>query len=260
MTRFMTDNHRRFLQAMMSHGVLESSKAKALYLRLYGDQSAPVQLDDCISTINSHLQPLFLHIGKGMSEEDGLEHYALVNMAETDITRMSSDYTDNELELFRKTMDLIVESESGKASSTDILNCADRLQTKKMKKKDVESVLDRLVQDKWLNEKRGEYALSTRCIIEMESYIRNMYQDLVKPCAMCHCLAFQNQTCEHCDIRIHLPCAAKYFRNRTEPKCPHCTGDWPHEIPVFQSPSLSQSASSQINKAPVSTASRRKRK
>lgn len=27
-----------------------------------------------------------------------------VNMAETDITRMSSDYADNELELFRKTV------------------------------------------------------------------------------------------------------------------------------------------------------------
>ncbi len=49
-------------------------------------------------------------------------------------------------------MDLIVESESGTASSTDILNCADSLQTKKLKKKETELVLNKFVQDKWLKE------------------------------------------------------------------------------------------------------------
>ncbi|KAJ8253651.1 hypothetical protein COCON_G00202630 [Conger conger] len=260
MNRPMTDHHRRFLQTMMSSGVMESSKANALYLNFCGDQSAPAQLDEFIDVINAQLQPMFMNIRKGTSEDNGLEYYALVNMAETDITRMSSDYADNELELFRKTMDLIVESERGAASSTDILNCGDRLQTKKMKKKDVENVLDRLVHDKWLNEKHGEYTLSTRCVIEMEPYIRNMYQDLVKPCAMCHSLAFQSQTCESCDVRIHLPCAAKYFKNHADPQCPSCKEYWPHDIPVFPSVSLSQPTSSQPNAAPVSTASRRLRK
>lgn len=49
-------------------------------------------------------------------------------------------------------MDLIVDSESGSASSTDILNCADSLQTKKLKKKETEHVLNKFVHDKWLNE------------------------------------------------------------------------------------------------------------
>lgn len=49
-------------------------------------------------------------------------------------------------------MDLIIDSENGTASSTDLLNCGDRLQTKKMKKKEMEYVLNKFVQDKWLNE------------------------------------------------------------------------------------------------------------
>lgn len=49
-------------------------------------------------------------------------------------------------------MDLIAESESGTASSTDILNCADSLRTKKLKKKETEIVLNKFVQDKWLKE------------------------------------------------------------------------------------------------------------
>lgn len=49
-------------------------------------------------------------------------------------------------------IDLIVDSESGRASSTDILNSADSLTSKKLKKSDTENLLNRLVQDKWLNE------------------------------------------------------------------------------------------------------------
>lgn len=49
-------------------------------------------------------------------------------------------------------MDMILDSENGIVSSTDLLNCADRLQTKKMKKKETEHVLNKFVQDKWLNE------------------------------------------------------------------------------------------------------------
>lgn len=39
------------------------------------------RLDDFINVINTQLQPLFMHIRKGMSEEDGLEYYALVSLS-----------------------------------------------------------------------------------------------------------------------------------------------------------------------------------
>ncbi|XP_029137744.1 non-structural maintenance of chromosomes element 1 homolog isoform X2 [Labrus bergylta] len=203
---------------------------------------APDQLDDFIDTINSKLQPLFMQIRKGISEDSGHQYYALVNMAVTDVTRMSSDYADNELELFVKTMDLIVGSDNGSASSTDILNSADTLTSKKLKKSETEHLLNRLVHDKWLNEKRGEYTLSTRCIIEMEPYIRTMYQDQVKVCHICHNIAIQCQICENptCGIKIHNPCVARYFKGRPEPRCPACEDFWPHEIPEVRRP-LSQS-------------------
>lgn len=49
-------------------------------------------------------------------------------------------------------MDLIVGTENGKASSTDILNSTDSMTTKKLKKSETEHLLNRLVHDKWLNE------------------------------------------------------------------------------------------------------------
>ncbi|XP_064529616.1 non-structural maintenance of chromosomes element 1 homolog isoform X2 [Pseudopipra pipra] len=230
----MTDAHRRFLQVLMSKGITEGSEARKLHHHCCETDKvyyAHDKLDDFISTINRHLQPLFMQVRKGMSEEDGRAHYAVVNLAETEITKMASDYTEIELELFRKTMDLIILSENGFASSTDILNLADKLKTKKMKKKEAEQVLKVFVEDKWLSEKNGEYTLHTRCIIEMEQYILSNYQDMARKCNICHSLAVQSQVCESCGIGMHLPCVRKYFKAQTEPRCPKCNEFWSCDIP-----------------------------
>ncbi|XP_006011587.1 non-structural maintenance of chromosomes element 1 homolog isoform X2 [Latimeria chalumnae] len=210
----MNDGHRRFLQTMMSHGILEGSEARALHRHCCETHKvyyAHDKLDEFINTINTQLQPMFMQIRKGKSEEDGRPHYALINLAETEITRMASDYAENELELFRKAMDLIVVSENGFASSTDILNLADQLQTKKMKKKEVEQVLQGFVQENWLCE---------------------------------------SQMCESCGIKIHLPCVARYFRGRMDPRCPQCNDFWPHEIPEIRT------AESHVSSSNSSTSSR----
>lgn len=261
----MGESHKRFLQNMMSNGIISSSQAKALYrhcCEIHGAQYSPERLDEFIGVINSQLQQMFMNIRKGMSEEDGVQYYALVNTAETDITRLSSDYADNELELFKKTMELVIDSENGMASSTDILNSADSLQTKKMKKKEMEHVLNKFVQDKWLTEKQGEYTLSTRCIIEMEPYLRALYTDLIKLCYNCHNILFQNQACENaaCGIRLHLPCVARYFNRRKDPRCPSCNQFWPHEIPEIQPETQSQVLSATPAATPSTSNSRRSRK
>ncbi|XP_028843342.1 non-structural maintenance of chromosomes element 1 homolog [Denticeps clupeoides] len=254
MAQPMGDSHRRFLQAIMSLGIVDESQANALHrscCEQHGVNYDQRSLDDFIGAINVQLQPVFIQIRTGNSEEDGFQYRALVNMAETDVTRLSSDYAENELELFRKTMDLIVESESGSASSMDILNSADTLLTRKLKKKEAELVLQKFVQDKWLNEKHGSYSLSTRCIIEMDQYLRNTYQDL-KVCHVCNNIALQSQICDNpmCGIRIHIPCVARFFKGNSDPHCPECKDFWPHEIPEIQRPPSSQHQRLSENAAP----------
>ncbi|KAM9093992.1 non-structural maintenance of chromosomes element 1 homolog isoform X2 [Sarcophilus harrisii] len=231
MASSMTDSHRRFLQVLMSNGIIDAAEARRLH-RFFCEQHkvyyAHDKLDDFIGIINTYLRPLFMEIRKGRSEDNGKIFYALVNLAITEATKVASDYAENELELFKKTMDLIVESESGYASSTNILNLSDKLQSKKMRKKEVEHVLQKFVQDKWLSERHGEYTLHTRCIMELDQYICETYQD-VKKCNICHSLAIQGQFCETCGIKMHLPCTAKYFKSQPEPRCPHCNDIWPHD-------------------------------
>ncbi|XP_043835596.1 non-structural maintenance of chromosomes element 1 homolog isoform X2 [Dromiciops gliroides] len=201
----MTDSHRRFLQVLMSNGIIDAPEARRLH-RFFCEQHkvyyAHDKLDDFVGIINTYLRPLFMEIRKGRSEDDGKIFYAL--------------------------MDLIVESESGYASSTSILNLSDKLQSKKMRKKEVEQVLQMFVQDKWLSERNGEYTLHTRCIMELDQYICETYQD-AKKCNICHSIAIQGQSCETCGIKMHLPCVAKYFKSQPEPCCPHCNEVWPHD-------------------------------
>ncbi|XP_006896637.1 PREDICTED: non-structural maintenance of chromosomes element 1 homolog [Elephantulus edwardii] len=235
----MTDVHRRFLQLLMTHGVLEEREVKRLQRHCYRvhDRNATVEkLEDFINHINGVLESLYIEIKKGITEDDGRPVYALVNLATTPVSKMASDFAENELDLFRKALELIIDSESGFASSTNILNLVDQLKGKKMRKKEAEQVLQKFVQNKWLIEKDGEFTLHSRAILEMEQYIRETFPDSVKMCNICHGILIQGQSCETCGIRMHLPCVAKYFQSITEPHCPHCNDYWPHEIPEVFNP------------------------
>ncbi|XP_011943187.1 PREDICTED: non-structural maintenance of chromosomes element 1 homolog isoform X4 [Cercocebus atys] len=209
----MTDVHRRFLQLLMTHGVLEEWDVKRLQRHCYKvhDRNATVdKLEDFINNINSVLESLYIEIKRGVTEDDGRPIYALVNLATTSISKMATDFAENELDLFRKALELIIDSETGFASSTNILNLVDQLKGKKMRKKEAEQVLQKFVQNKWL---------------------------------------IEGQSCETCGIRMHLPCVAKYFQSNAEPHCPHCNDYWPHEIPeVFDPEKERESGISKSNK------------
>lgn len=49
-------------------------------ISLFAAQYVPDKLDEFIDTINSKLQPMFMQIRKGMSEENGQQYYALVSL------------------------------------------------------------------------------------------------------------------------------------------------------------------------------------
>ncbi|KAM6424306.1 non-structural maintenance of chromosomes element 1 homolog isoform 2-T2 [Liasis olivaceus] len=204
----LSDAHRRFVQALLARGVAEAPEAERLRrLCCQRHQVSYVndQLDDFISALNVRLQPLSMEIRKGTAEENGKTYFAL--------------------------MDLILLSGNGFASSTEILNLANKLKPKKMKKMEAEQVLQQLVQNKWLCEKEGEYTLHTRSILELEQYIFRHYPESARKCHICHSLSIQNQVCGNCRIVVHWSCLSKYFQAQPEPRCPHCKQFWPHKFP-----------------------------
>ncbi|KAJ1067293.1 hypothetical protein K5549_010411 [Capra hircus] len=236
-TGIMTDVHRRFLQLLMTHGVLEECDVKRLQKHCYKvhDCNATIEkLEDFINNINSVLESLYIEIKKGVTEDDGRPIYALVNLATTSISKMASDFAENELDLFRKALELIIDSDTGFASSTNILNLVDQLKGKKMRKKEAEHVLQKFVQNKWLIEWSSSCPLQGPLVLRVQAWGRPCCS---KGLTATHSALLWGQSCETCGIRMHLPCVAKYFQSNSEPHCPHCNDYWPHEVPGALEPS-----------------------
>ncbi|XP_078611298.1 non-structural maintenance of chromosomes element 1 homolog isoform X1 [Branchiostoma floridae x Branchiostoma japonicum] len=263
MATAMTDAHRMFLQSIMTHGALKAREVKALYKKCCETFRRPLEHDNLgkfVNEINHHVGPFSMMIQKGVSEEDGVQYYALVNMMESDITRLASDYTETELEFFKKVLDLIVDSDTGVASSTDVLNLTDQLyeeQNRKMRKKEAEDVIRRMVRDRWLNEHQGEISLSVRGILELKPYLTDHYKEDIRHCCLCEQIALKGQLCQSdsCEAKMHYFCANRYFRDKDQPRCPRCKAEWDHMV-------VSQGANghSQTEETPASQTQGRKRK
>lgn len=125
-------------------------------------------MQDFINNINSVLESLYIEIKKEVTEDGGRPIYSLANLA-TSVSKMATDFAENGLDLFRKALELVIDSETGFASFTNILNLVDQLKGKKMRKKEAGWVLHKFVQTKWLIEKEGEFTLHGWAILEMGS-------------------------------------------------------------------------------------------
>lgn len=228
----MTDAHRMFLQAIMCRGILNAREVRQLYKDCSNPTESdvePAKIQQFVSTINSTLRRYSMEVRKGISEVDGSHHYALVNVVESDITKLASDYTVNELELFKKMIGVMVESDLGVISSIEALNLTETLE-KKMTKSAAEGFIKQLVADKWLHQDQGEITLAVRALIELDQYLRQTYQGILLSCNICGQIALKSQKCFNCEMKMHVHCASRYFLDREPRVCPRCKQAWQHEI------------------------------
>ncbi|XP_077991658.1 non-structural maintenance of chromosomes element 1 homolog [Glandiceps talaboti] len=235
----ITDVHRFGMQSFLSKGVLTLQEVKDLHkfaCERYEEPYSTGQLSQFIRSINRSIQPFSMEVRKGIEEDSGTQIYALVRTSESEMGRLANDYQKNELELFKKILDLIVQSESGVASSTDILNLTTTFDKNvvKITKVEAQNVLTKLIKDRWLNENQGEVSLSARAILELEGILREAYEDIISVCNMCRNIALKGQSCVHCGVKIHFHCAGRLFRGRATPTCPGCASPWEHDVPDIQ--------------------------
>ncbi|XP_070556113.1 non-structural maintenance of chromosomes element 1 homolog [Ptychodera flava] len=227
----MRNIHRYGVQSFLSKGVMTSAEVKEMYKSCCDKYEEPYIASDIkeyILTINRNIHPFSMEIRKGVEEDNGTHVYALVRTTESELGKLSTDYQQNELELYKKTIDLIVQSGVGVASSTDILNLTTTLDknVKKMTKVEAQATLKKLIKDKWLTENQGEVSLSARAILELESLLREIYEDDISFCNMCKSIVLKGKCCLFCDVKLHNHCADRLFRGRASPVCPGCASPW----------------------------------
>ncbi|GFR65238.1 non-structural maintenance of chromosomes element 1-like protein [Elysia marginata] len=179
--------------------------------------------------VNQRIGPVNLEIRKGVEEDDGHHYYVLANTAETAISRLSTAYSPNEMELFKKLVENIVESGDGKIGSLAAMNLTDKLE-KRIGKEEAQNFFNRLEDDRWIKKNSdGKISLSVRSIVELDQYIKDVYPDYIKLCSLCKKLCLQGCQCENCGAKFHFRCSNAFFSKQGPNKtCPesNCRAPW----------------------------------
>ncbi|XP_033112420.1 non-structural maintenance of chromosomes element 1 homolog [Anneissia japonica] len=226
----MTNAHRLCLQSFMTRGMMSEDEVKRLHrhacthCQVYHVENGHKPF---IQIINTNIKPFSMEIRNCKNEDDGSLVYVLVRTAESDICKLISDYHASELVLFQKTIDLIVENNTGTASSTDCLNIT-LPNSNKMSKKDAQIVLDKFVADKWLQVNQGQISLTPRSMLELKRYLRDIYPDDITDCNICRDIVLKGNSCNNgnCTVRLHFHCCRDYFHGRSNANCPGCATKW----------------------------------
>lgn len=221
----MRDSHRMVLQHFMCKGLLNRDEMCKIYSQSRRksqeefDEANFEELKNFINTINQNIKPFNLEIKKGFEEHDGTSFYSLVNTIESPISRLSSIYTPNEMELFKKLVEYIVEAEDGKIGSRVALNLTERLE-KKMGKEDAQNFFNKLEKEKWIHTgEDGKIVLSGRTIVELDQYLQEMYPDFINKCYLCDKICLMSETCANCGIKLHVRCSRNFFERSQQDKC-----------------------------------------
>ncbi|EEC17054.1 SMC protein, putative [Ixodes scapularis] len=133
MTRY-GDEHRLFLQIMLTRKILSLSEIKAVLEFCHEKNRVPCNAtkdDDSltrfVSDINGKIVPFSMRIKHGVSEDDGQRFYALVNLKDNDLSKCATMFSGNEMTYFKKLVQQIAESNTGTIQSTEALNIASGL-------------------------------------------------------------------------------------------------------------------------------------
>ncbi|KAG0289135.1 hypothetical protein BGZ96_007228 [Linnemannia gamsii] len=229
-----SDTHRLFLQAVISRRFMTEDTAIQLYAHVMPfDQD---DFTDFVNTVNDSLSSVELEIRRAQDEATGEKILALTNVNEQKIAQVATGYTPLELEYFKHLLEAIVmaDDELYCISSTAAVNEAAKLKNKDNKslqltKAGAEDLLTRFVQDKWfIKSETGALSLSTRTLLELQSFLKEGYEEQMQECTLCMDIITKGQRCNvaACAARLHQHCATRYFENMNNPTCPSCRSPW----------------------------------
>jgi hypothetical protein len=213
----------------MSKKVLTIEETKILYSKIcevceviYSESS----FENFMKEIHNTLVKIDFDIKKIQSKSNGEIFYIWVNLINDDFTQLSTQYSQNEIIIFKKLLELIMDNYEDKyqLSSTKAIQEISKL--KSLTKKEIELLLKRFQSDRWIVERRGKYSLDIRSLAELSEYIKRnvLDEDELIECPICSNYIFSDlERCSNqkCDYHIHTFCASLKF-NKAEKKCPKC--------------------------------------
>ncbi|KAI9105715.1 Nse1 non-SMC component of SMC5-6 complex-domain-containing protein [Phlyctochytrium arcticum] len=186
-------------------------------------------LNSVISNLNEVLNEVDMELRRGLEPVNGGTFYALVN-TNPDVAQTATNCSPTEIAYFKHLIELIVNAngEAFELSSTAALSEATKMKPA-MSKKDAESLIERLVKNKWLVDRNGLLSLSLRTILELQTYLKESYADQIHECTLCmEIVTTDHVRCgeSNCATRLHAYCSNSYFARQTNKICPTCQRPW----------------------------------
>ncbi|CAF0754394.1 unnamed protein product [Brachionus calyciflorus] len=235
-----------FLQIILNKGVLDQLNFKVIFcnvLKKFNINFDESQLKNLYVTflreINESIKNFNIEIKAGNCEITGLSYYCIIRLCDTStIGELSQLYTPNELKIFRKILELIVESDSGCVDYNSIVNeimtLYDELSeeaagtqsqiAKVPTNRDIRIMIEKFMQGNWLIEvinSPNMITLHGRALIELSQYIKQIFgaEDL-NYCYLCKNLVMASFRCPGCSCKLHRFCAKRLFKGTKD--CPSC--------------------------------------
>ncbi|CAH1760440.1 11488_t:CDS:2 [Entrophospora sp. SA101] len=226
-----TDTHRLFVQSAISRCFFSEVEGIEIYRKVceITKDNRQESFQNFITTVNQKLNTIDLEFRKSSDEEDGHIVWALVNTKGDEVAKLATEYTASEISYLKHLIELIVtaDDETYSVSSIIALKESSKLKTQ-MTKVATEALLQKFVNDKWLIQSReGKYSLSQRTILELQSYLKEEFDENIFECVVCLEIVTKGQRCElqDCKARLHNHCADRYF-SQNEKICPICKINW----------------------------------
>lgn len=227
-----------FLQIFLNKGVLDQINFKVLFcnvMKKFQIEHDELQIKNLyvnfLRQINEVIQHFNMEIKNGNCEITGLSFYCIIRRCESgSIGDLSQLYSPLELKIFRKVLELIIESETGSVDYTFVLNeilsmyeelseeaASSQNQIGKCPtNRDIRLIIEKFMHDNWLIEvinSPNMITLHGRTLIELSQYIKQIFaaEDL-SYCCLCKDLVVNSFKCSACSAKFHRYCAKRIFK------------------------------------------------
>ncbi|WWD09182.1 hypothetical protein V865_007304 [Kwoniella europaea PYCC6329] len=232
-----TNLHRLFIQSMLSRRAIKEDVALEMYKRAVGacqandDTFRPLHettirgFRTFITDVSDILHDLGMEVVLGQEQTGkGRTWVVLRNTDPTEVALQATDYTPLEIDYYRRVVKEIIESYPANSIShgqaTTIVGELEGTMARHV----AETLLDSLCSRGWLSKsKRGRYTLGVRAISELETYLKQQFEDYMQNCKHCKRVMLDGVCCskEGCDAHYHSYCYSAILK-LPRPSCPGC--------------------------------------
>ncbi|ODV87272.1 hypothetical protein CANARDRAFT_26687 [[Candida] arabinofermentans NRRL YB-2248] len=193
------------------------------------------ELSLVISKINSQLKPLYLTVVESVDQDDDTRtHVILVNTKSSDSIKLTTSYTDKEIEIINKLIDEMFENpiRNGQLQySIERYVAINIVKAQLGSLSEANDFLNKLVSSLWIELYNGKFTLGTRALVELKQFLYSKYEEkskltpngTISKCAGCGEITTRGLSCSdrNCYVRFHKKCIELFATGHQTTICPN---------------------------------------